>query len=53
MVISEGQGRVIQALQEKTEKAQKLYENLVKNVNSDYKEIKKQEKTKIIKPSFI
>jgi hypothetical protein len=44
---------VIQALKEKTEKAIKLYENLVINVNSDYQDIKKEETENIIKPSFI
>lgn len=53
MVISDWQGRVIQALQEKTEKAQKLYENLVENVNSNYQEVKRQEHNNITVPSFI
>lgn len=54
VVISEGQGRVIRALEEKTEKAQKLYQNLVENVNYNYMEdVKKQSDKKIITPSFL
>lgn len=53
IVISEGQTRVIQALEEKTEKAKKLYENLVKNVNEVYQEDAKKEEQNIILPSFI
>jgi len=41
MVISEGQERVMEALQQKTAKAIELYENLVSSVNS-YKEVKKE-----------
>lgn len=36
MVISEGQERVIQALEEKTQKAIALYSNLVENANRDF-----------------
>lgn len=36
MVISEGQERVMEALQQKTEKAIELYENLVSNTNRDF-----------------
>lgn len=53
LVISDWQGRVIQALNEKMEKAQKLYENLVKEVNSNYETVIKDETDNIIKPSFI
>lgn len=53
LVLSDGQSRVIKALQEKTEKSKKLYENLVKSVNSNYIDIKKNENVEIIKPSFI
>ena len=41
MVISDGQTRVLEALEQKTEKAISLYENLVKNVNSQFIESKK------------
>jgi len=53
MVISNWQHRVIQALQEKTEKAIKLYENLVENVNSEYKEHIKNEYSEVQLPKFI
>ena len=52
MVISEGQTRVMQALEEKAEKANRLYQNLVNNVNSEYLDIIDDSKTKIIKPAF-
>jgi len=53
VVISNWQGRVIKALQEKTEKAQKLYESLVENVNHAYIENKKEETNTVTIPSFI
>ncbi len=53
LVISNWQGRVIQALQEKMQKAQDLYKNLVENVNSVYIETKKQESSSVSLPSFI
>lgn len=53
LVLSDGQSRVIKALQEKTAKAQKLYENLVKNVNSDFKIYKKDENIEVKIPSFM
>ncbi len=52
MVYSSWQSRVMQALEEKTQKAIELYENLVKNVQL-YKETKKEEYTEVKKPSFI
>lgn len=52
MVISDGQTRVLQALEQKTQKAIELYENLVKNVNNEYKESKKEFNQKIIRPSW-
>ena len=53
MVISDGQTRVLEALQQKTEKAKLLYENLVNNVNRDFNESIKLFDKKIIKPSFL
>lgn len=53
IVISDGQTRVIEALQQKTRKAIDLYENLVKNVNRSFEESKKQFNKEIIKPSFL
>lgn len=53
VVISEGQTRVIKALQEKTQKAQELYTNLVNNVNHQYVEDLKKDTQTIIKPKFL
>ena len=53
LVLSDGQSRVIKALQEKSEKAQKLYENLVNNVNQNFRIEKKNENTEIIIPKFL
>ena len=53
MVISDGQTRVIEALQQKTQKAIELYENLTKNVNQSFEHKQKEFKTEIVKPSFI
>ncbi len=52
LVISEGQTRVMKALQEKTQKAQELYANLVKNVNCEYIETKNSDLKKIELPKF-
>jgi len=52
LVISEGQTRVMEALQQKTEKAKLLYSNLVSNVNSQYVEYKSKDLKPIIKPNF-
>jgi len=53
MVISEGQERVMQSLQEKTDKAIQLYENLILNVNRDFNNQVKQFNKNLILPSFI
>ena len=53
MVTSSGQKRIIKALDQKTEKAIQLYENLVKNVNEVFIEDKRQFNKDIIKPSFL
>ena len=53
MVISDGQTRVLEAIQQKTEKAKSLYENLVKNVNIDFTHTKKEFNKEIILPTFI
>lgn len=52
LVISDGQKRVIEALEQKTEKAKTLYENLVKNVNQVFIEQKKEFNQEIINPKF-
>lgn len=53
MVISDGQKRVIEALQQKTKKAIELHENLTKNVNSSFTDKRKEFNKEIIKPSFL
>jgi hypothetical protein len=53
MVISDGQTRVIEALQQKTEKAIELYENLTKNVNQSFINKTKEFNKELIKPKFI
>lgn len=53
MVISDGQTRVVEALQQKTQKAIQLYENLTKNVNSSFENRTKEFNQEIIKPSFL
>lgn len=52
LVISDGQTRVLEALQQKTEKAIKLFENLTKNTNTTFIDNKKQFNKEIIKPKF-
>lgn len=52
MVISDGQTRVLEALEQKTKKSIQLYENLVKNVNSSFVETKKEFNKQIIKPTW-
>jgi superfamily II DNA or RNA helicase len=52
MVVSDGQTRVLEALQQKTEKAIELHENLTKNVNSSFTNITKQFDKQLIKPKF-
>ena len=52
MVISDGQTRVIEALQQKTKKAIELHENLTKNVNNTFTNITKEFNKEIIKPKF-
>lgn len=52
MVISDGQTRVIEALQQKTQKAIQLHENLTKNVNGTFTNITKEFNKEIIKPKF-
>lgn len=53
MVISEGQERVLEALEQKTKKAISLYENLVENANRDFT-IKTKEFNQSVKlPEFL
>lgn len=52
LVISSGQQRVMQALEEKTAKAIELYENLTKNVNSVFEHADTEYNKQLIKPKF-
>lgn len=53
LVISDGQTRVIESLQQKTEKAIQLHENLTKNVNQSFVNKTKEFDKKIIIPPFL
>ena len=53
MVISDGQTRVLEALQQKTQKAIELHKNLTENVNSTFLNVKKEFNKEIIKPKFL
>lgn len=53
MVISEGQERVIKALEQKTQKAIELYENLVASTNRDFSHHTKDFNQTVQLPSFL
>jgi len=54
LILSDGQKRVMQALEEKKIKAAQLYENLIKSVNKDYRKIYYKDSNKnIILPKFM
>jgi len=53
MVISEGQQRVLDALEQKTKKAMDLYENLVASANRDFSFTAKEFDKKVIIPGFL
>ena len=53
LVTSSGQKRVLKALEQKTQKAIELYENLTKNVNQNFTDNIKEFNKEIIKPNFI
>ena len=53
MVVSDGQTRVIEALEQKTQKAIELHRNLTENVNRSFTHTTKEFNKPIIKPSFI
>jgi hypothetical protein len=53
IVISDGQTRVMEALQQKTDKAIQLYKNLTENVNREFTITSKEFSKEIIKPSFL
>lgn len=53
MVISDGQTRVVEALEQKTQKAIELHKNLTQAVNTSYSETKKEFNKEVIKPTFL
>jgi len=53
MVISDGQTRVLEALQQKTEKAIQLHRNLTENVNRSFENKVKEFNKQILKPNFL
>lgn len=53
MVISDGQTRVLEALEQKTQKAIELHKQLTKNVNSTFVNVKKEFNKELIKPKFL
>lgn len=53
LVISDGQKLVMESLENKTQKAIQLYQNLTKNVNNTYTQTKQKETNDIKLPSFI
>ncbi len=53
MVISEGQTRVMQAIEEKTAKAQELYSNLIMNTNRSFTDFNREFNQEIQKPNFL
>ena len=52
VVVSDGQTRVLEALQQKTDKAIELYKNLTENVNRQFTITQKEFNKKVIKPQF-
>ena len=53
LVISDGQTRVIETLQQKTKKSIELYKNLVTSVNHNYHKTIKEFNKKVELPKFI
>lgn len=53
MVVSDGQERVLEAIEQKTQKAITLYENLVANANRDFENVTKPFNKTIQLPGFI
>ena len=53
IVISDGQTRVMEALQQKTDKAIQLYKNLTENVNREFTITSKEFNKQITKPKFL
>ena len=53
MVISDGQTRVLEALEQKTQKAIQLHKNLTENVNKSFTHVTKEFNKQVITPKFI
>jgi hypothetical protein len=53
IVASDGQGRVLEALEQKTQKAIQLHQNLVNAVNADFSDVRREFKNTANLPSFI
>ena len=53
MVISDGQTRVLEALEQKTQKAVQLHKNLTENVNRSFENKVKEFNKELIKPKFL
>lgn len=53
MVISDGQTRILEALQQKTQKAIELHKNLTENVNRVFIHTQKEFDKQLIKPKFL
>jgi hypothetical protein len=53
MVISDGQTKVLLALEQKTKKAIELHKHLTENVNRSFVNNAKEFNKSIIKPSFL
>jgi hypothetical protein len=53
LVISDGQTRVLEAIQQKTEKAKQLHKQLTENVNRQFNHTTKDFNKTVIKPNFL
>jgi len=53
IVASDGQARVLEALEQKTQKAITLHQNLVNAVNSDFSDVRREFKNNAQLPSFL
>jgi hypothetical protein len=53
LVLSDGQQRVIDTLEQKTDKAIKLYQNLTESVNAKFEHSLKEFNQEVLKPSFL
>jgi hypothetical protein len=53
IVVSDGQARVMEAIEQKTEKARQLHSNLVEAVNMPYLDVRKEFKNNATLPKFI